>query len=713
MIIKNEEKRMKKDNKKMLFIIGLVIAIIVANSIIYVAEPIEKKMIYTNWILLINSSIAAGLAVLLAVADFLKQKILNNHSKTHVAIAIGLVLWLCANSQWFIYESQGVVPDVPSTADLFWISAYPFLGYALYSTFKDFYKRYQNKNIFFTTLTCGILLLTYIIYITINLSVLSSSRGVIFFSIVIMYPLLNIILIIPAIPMFIGIKKEPELSVPRTCESLSLISLVIADSWFAIIYLSNIIEAIWYSNLLIVDHYLIISAGLLWSIFSLNPRHNKYSSKLKNRISSINKIPRITLLASILVVVSSILFVNSFYEKADSNSNNNHSNNDNNEITIGALLGLSGSSYESGITQKAVLDKALVDINKNFSKSNIHKRVVALQIEDTEIKPEVAVVKVKKLVNKGIGIIIGPQTSDELQKIKEYVDKYKVKVLFISQSSTAPSLSKNDTIFRLLQNDNNQGKKIAEKMWSDGIKYVIPIWRDDKYGNELYNITKANFEKLGGKFSTEDVTYDTHVGKFAGSLHRINFIIWDQILKKLGSQVRKAISEFGPNKVGVYIISYGELVPILIQAPSHEGLGNVNWYGSEATAKNERLLKHQKAAEFAAKTNFTSPLLSMNDTNGKFELLENTTKRKLNPNDANVYDALWIAALTENISENTAFVELKNNFNKIIDSYQGASGNVKLDNNGDRIGDYDLWMIKENDVTKNYEWEKITEKGDK
>ena len=129
-------------------------------------------------------------------------------------------------------------------------------------------------------------------------------------------------------------------------------------------------------------------------------------------------------------------------------------------------------------------------------------------------------------------------------------------------------------------------------------------------------------------------------------------------------------------------------------------MDKVNWYGSEATAKNERLLKHQKAVEFAYKTNFTGPLLSLNDTNKKFELLENVTKLKLNPNDANVYDALWIAALTENISGNTTFAKLKNNFNKIIDSYQGASGNIKLDSYGDRIGNYDLWMIKENELIR-------------
>ena len=546
------------DNKKILFIIGLVISIIVANSIIYLAEPIENKIVYTNWILLINSSTAAGLSVLLVVTKFLKQRILNNHTKTHVALAIGLVLWLCANIQWFIYESDGVVPDVPSTADLFWIAAYPFLGYTLYSTFKEFYKKYQNKNVFFTSLAGGILLVAYIAYITISLSVLSSPRGIVLFSVIIAYPVLNIALIIPAVAMFIGFKKEPDLSFPRMCESLSLISLVIADSWFAIIFLSNIIEAIWYSNLLIVDHYLIISAGLLWSFIYLNPSHNKYSSKLKNWVNSGSKIPRITLLIPILVVTP--VFAYAFYEKIGSNSNISA----NNEIKIGVLLGLSGSSYESGITQLAVLQKAIDEVNENFSKSNIHKKVVP-QIENTEIKPDVAVAKVKDLVGQGIKIIIGPQTSGELEKIKEYADQQDV--LLISQSSTAPSLSKKDNIFRLLQNDTNQAKKIAEKMRSDGIEVVIPILRNDTYGNEHYNITKANFEDLHHHFS-KAIKYDPHVGKFAGSLHRINFIVWDQKLKDVNSAVRSAASSVknSYSKVGVFVISYGEIVPSLISS---------------------------------------------------------------------------------------------------------------------------------------------------
>ncbi len=67
------------------------------------------------------------------------------------------------------------------------------------------------------------------------------------------------------------------------------------------------------------------------------------------------------------------------------------------------------------------------------------------------------------------------------------------------------------------------------------------------------------------------------------------------------------------------------------------------------------------------------------------------------------------SCLTENMSENTTFMKLKENFNKIVNSYQGASGTIKLDRYGDRIGNYDFWMVKETE-TNDYEWEKITDK---
>jgi hypothetical protein len=73
----DENKTFRSSKKKQLFIIGLLISIIVENSIIYQVEPIETKIIYTHWILLINSSTAAGLSVILVLFKFSKQKIFD------------------------------------------------------------------------------------------------------------------------------------------------------------------------------------------------------------------------------------------------------------------------------------------------------------------------------------------------------------------------------------------------------------------------------------------------------------------------------------------------------------------------------------------------------------------------------------------------------------------------------------------------------------
>ena len=359
--------------------------------------------------------------------------------------------------------------------------------------------------------------------------------------------------------------------------------------------------------------------------------------------------------------------------------------------------------------QKSVLEDTVKDINENFSKSKINKKVI-LYIEDTELKPDIAVSKLKNLVDRDIRIIIGPPTSSELNATMKYIDEKKIDVLLLSPSSTSPSLSKKDNIFRFVQNDTKQGKEIAEKMYNDGIRVVVPMLRTDSYGNELYNAMKINFEKLGGNVSTEIVKYNPHVGKFAGSLHRINFIMWNQELKDLSSLVSNAKQYSPSNSIGVYIIAFGEIVPILIQAQSYDNLSTVKWYGSDGTARNEHLLKHYKAREFANSTDFINPLMTLDEKNVKFELLEKNTKLELNIYNANAYDALWIAALTENISGNSTFGKLKENFNKIIESFQGASGAIKLDKNGDRFGNYDFWMVKENPITKDYEWEDVSNK---
>ena len=68
--------------------------------------------------------------------------------------------------------------------------------------------------------------------------------------------------------------------------------------------------------------------------------------------------------------------------------------------------------------------------------------------------------------------------------VKNFADKNDI--IIMSHSRTAPSLAvEGDNVFRFVPDDLNQANEIAKEMWSQGIRMVIPFWRDDIYGHEL------------------------------------------------------------------------------------------------------------------------------------------------------------------------------------------------------------------------------------
>ena len=134
---------------------GVLLAIIISDSIIFFAG-IKSKHIYSNWIISINASIAAFLAIFVI---YVRKDIPGEYRHTRIALAIGLSLWLCADLIWATYEIVlEVVPPVPSAADFAWLSAYGFLAYYLFMTYIQFHKqfRFKNRTLFLTAVGCAI-----------------------------------------------------------------------------------------------------------------------------------------------------------------------------------------------------------------------------------------------------------------------------------------------------------------------------------------------------------------------------------------------------------------------------------------------------------------------------------------------------------------------------------------------------------------------------
>ena len=197
---------------------------------------------------------------------------------------------------------------------------------------------------------------------------------------------------------------------------------------------------------------------------------------------------------------------------------------------MGAIIPFTGSYSSIGKPVKVALEKAEHDVNKYFEKMNSSSRF-NLVMANSKSSPEDSLEAIKQLHSIGAKIIVGPATSTAVLGAKEYADTNDI--ILISYSSTSPLLSiPGDNLFRLVPDDINQGKIIAKRMIDDGIKVIVPMWRGDIYGNELYKSTKYQFEKLGGKIE-EGINYKPHTGKFATSLHRINFIMWNKDLERL------------------------------------------------------------------------------------------------------------------------------------------------------------------------------------
>ena len=125
-------------NRRILFI-ALVLAIIVSDSIIFFADD-KNRDFYSNWIICVNAAIHTSLAVFILY----RQKVQGHHGKAHATLAIGLSMWVCADVIWASYEIvYEIVPPVPSMADFLWLSAYGFITYYLFVTYKEFNKKFK------------------------------------------------------------------------------------------------------------------------------------------------------------------------------------------------------------------------------------------------------------------------------------------------------------------------------------------------------------------------------------------------------------------------------------------------------------------------------------------------------------------------------------------------------------------------------------------
>src|SRR5690242_19451403 len=266
--------------KRILFF-GVILITTISSSLIFFAK-VEDRGNDAHWILSITAAVAASIAI----AILYQQKRHNGFiEKADLALAIALALSLCAAILWAVYEIiLEVVPPVPSLADALSITAYAFLSFYVFSTYLRFYKVFHfSKKQLIAAVIASTIFLFFIILYTVSLVEISSSRGLAILSIIIAYPVLDAIIMVPSFLIVVNYRKEPQWFTPWICKSAGILLVVIADIWFQLFVVTSLTNELWPSAMIFAASRVIIAAGLLWSIVYLvtsrkTATHNTNSS---------------------------------------------------------------------------------------------------------------------------------------------------------------------------------------------------------------------------------------------------------------------------------------------------------------------------------------------------------------------------------------------------------------------------------------------------
>jgi branched-chain amino acid transport system substrate-binding protein len=356
---------------------------------------------------------------------------------------------------------------------------------------------------------------------------------------------------------------------------------------------------------------------------------------------------------------------------------------------VGVLATLTGSGSSLGIDTVAALQIAEEQLVEDAISQHGGYRFKFF-VRDTQHDPSRALEAIKDLAQRGVQIIIGPQTSSELAMIKPFVDEQK-NILVISQGSTAHSLAiQGDNIFRLCPDDTLEARAIVALMQHDGISSIVPLWRNDAGNNGLHDSVKARFEAVGGTVAS-GFRYETTTTDFTAATSSIASQI--TTLQTGGAQA---------STIAIYLAAFDEVVDVFHSAQSNGTLSSPrHWYGSDGVALSAGLTDDASAATFAESVDYPNPTFGLPDSlQSEWQPIANEIEARtgIEP-DAfalSTYDVLFVLQRAlQDVRDLKNFDAFKAAFVSEADAYSGITGSLALNSAGDRAnGDFDFWAVR-------------------
>lgn len=370
-------------------------------------------------------------------------------------------------------------------------------------------------------------------------------------------------------------------------------------------------------------------------------------------------------IVGVLAVVIILGLVGIFYWK---NSNQTQTK----VIKIGVIMPLTGPAAQIGQDILSGIETA----EKQFKNPASLGDSIKLIIEDSKVDPKTCVSIAEKLINVDkVDFIIGPASSGEALALAPICQKYKIPML--SPTASTPSLTNaGEYIFRIYPTDVYDGEILSgiavDKL---KLKKLAVFYLNNDYGTGLKNVFSQEILRKGSivncesGFSESEIDFKTIVSKLKAEKSDGVFIVAlvDQYIKIL-----KLIKE--------------QNIKVKILAP--------------VTFDDELIYKRNGA--ISEGVIYSRPYFNIyaSDTivHNFVSVYEKEKGKKPSILSALGYDSYM---LTMNLFQRNSFKKenIIQSFNGIKD-YNGASGIINFDKNGDVIKKLEIMTIKNSNAVK-------------
>ena len=238
-------------------VIGFIAATMAFNSLILFAPNTESQNYFGNLLRPISAAVALSLAIIVVS----RQKVSGIFGRSYLFLACGLGLYFIAEILWGYYSiGLGIEVPFPSLADAFWLAAYAPFGYGLFSLSRLYSK--QGKSRMKAAAIMSLSVAAFASYYVLQLISVSDLTDPLPLAISITYPILDAILLVPALLVILSSGKGYLTSVPWIF--VSWVFTTIADGIFGFTAVTSIAGDLSIWNLFYNAAYLSMAAGLFW-----------------------------------------------------------------------------------------------------------------------------------------------------------------------------------------------------------------------------------------------------------------------------------------------------------------------------------------------------------------------------------------------------------------------------------------------------------------